>query len=148
MVGVRVGLVAPKDIVVPPENTRLDPSHTSFSQEMWKLSLKQSSSRRVKKLWSFDAALLSKLGIGPFSYDLIVIFVYDNGPAFDPDMLDLTEDALMEKFSAGVTMLTSISLVISYPTLAAALHMPINAFKNAIALATEYPFPRVENGNA
>ena len=43
-------------------------------------------------------------------------------------------------------MLTSLSLAISYPTLAAAPHMFANAYKNvlAVAVATEYSFPQAE----
>ncbi|MBA0682897.1 hypothetical protein Goari_024583, partial [Gossypium aridum] len=51
----RVGLVAPIDVVVPPGNTGLDPSQTSFSQ-------------KGDKVGSSEPALLAKLGIRPFSY--------------------------------------------------------------------------------
>ena len=61
-------------------------------------------------------------------------------------MLDLTEDDLLEKFSLGVSTVTSFSLAISYPTLVAAPHMLINAYKNllAVAVATDYSFPQAE----
>jgi len=72
--------------------------------------------------------------------------VYDNGSVFNPEVLDLTDDDLMEKFASGVAMVTSLALAISYPTIAAAPHMFINAYKNllAIAVATEYSFPEAE----
>ncbi|PAL66707.1 hypothetical protein CEJ83_20535, partial [Acinetobacter baumannii] len=40
----------------------------------------------------------------------------------------------------------ALALAISYPTLAAAPHMFINAYKNvvAVALATEYSFPQAD----
>lgn len=62
---------------------------------------------------------------------------------FSPDVLDLTEDDLVEKFAFGVSMLTSLSLAIHYPTIAAAPHMVINGYKNALAIAveTDYTFP-------
>lgn len=43
----------------------------------------------------------------------------------------------------GVSMVTSLSLAISYPTLAAAPHMFINGYKNVLAIAveTDYSFP-------
>ncbi|KAL1544750.1 Large ribosomal subunit protein uL10z [Salvia divinorum] len=43
-------------------------------------------------------------------------------------------------------MVTSLSLAISYPTLAAAPHMFINAYKNALAIAveTDYSFPQAD----
>jgi large subunit ribosomal protein LP0 len=72
--------------------------------------------------------------------------VYDNGSVFSPEVLDLTEDDLVAKFAIGVSMVTSLSLAISYPTLAAAPHMFVNAYKNvlAVAVTTEYSFPEAD----
>ncbi|KAI3852528.1 hypothetical protein MKW92_029418 [Papaver armeniacum] len=102
----RVGLVAPIDVIVPPGNTGLDPSQTSFFQ----------------------------LGIRPFSYGLVVLS--------NLEVLDLTDDDLVEKFYAGVSMVTSLSLARSYPILAAVPHMFVNGYKNilSVAVATEYSF--------
>lgn len=98
------------------------------------------------KVGSSESALLSKLGIRPFSYGLAVLSVYDNGSVFSPKVLDLTEDDLVEKFATGVSMATALSLQISYPTLAAAPHMFINAYKNVLSVAveTEYSFPQAD----
>ncbi|GLT31451.1 hypothetical protein SLA2020_061860 [Shorea laevis] len=152
----RVGLVAPIDVVVPPGNTGLDPSQTSFFQVL-NIPTKINKGtveiitpveliKKGDKVGSSEAALLSKLGIRPFSYGLVVLSAYDNGSVFSPEVLDLTEDDLIEKFATGVSMVTSLSLAISYPTLAAAPHMFINAYKNvlAIAVATEYSFPQAD----
>lgn len=152
----RVGLVAPIDVVVPPGNTGLDPSQTSFFQVL-NIPTKINKGtveiitpveliKKGDKVGSSEAALLAKLGIRPFSYGLVVVSVYENGSVFSPDVLDLTEDDLLEKFASGVSMVTALSLAISYPTLAAAPHMFINAYKNvlAIAVATEYSYPQAE----
>ncbi|KAJ0984100.1 hypothetical protein J5N97_002456 [Dioscorea zingiberensis] len=152
----RVGLVAPIDVIVPPGNTGLDPSQTSFFQVL-NIPTKINKGtveiitpveliRKGEKVGSSEAALLAKLGIRPFSYGLVVLSVYDSGSVFSPEVLDLTEDDLVEKFATGVSMVTSLSLAISYPTLAAAPHMFINAYKNvlAVALATEYSYPQAE----
>lgn len=149
----RVGLVAPVDVVVPPGNTGLDPSQTSFFQVL-NIPTKINKGtveiitpveliKKGDKVGSSEAALLAKLGIRPFSYGLVVISVYENGSVFSPDVLDLTEDDLVEKFAFGVSMLTSLSLAIHYPTIAAAPHMIINGYKNALAIAveTDYTFP-------
>lgn len=148
----RVGLVAPVDVVVPPGNTGLDPSQTSFFQVL-NIPTKINKGtveiitpveliKKGDKVGSSEAALLAKLGIRPFSYGLVVQTVYDNGSVFSPEVLDLTEDDLIEKFALGVSMVTSLSLAVSYPTLAAAPHMLINGYKNllAIAVETEYSF--------
>ncbi|KAL0299269.1 UNVERIFIED_CONTAM: 60S acidic ribosomal protein P0 [Sesamum radiatum] len=152
----RVGLVAPIDVVVPPGNTGLDPSQTSFFQVL-NIPTKINKGtveiitpveliKKGEKVGSSEAALLSKLGIRPFSYGLVVLSVYDNGSVFSPEVLDLTEDDLIEKFALGVSMVTSLSLAIAYPTLAAAPHMFINAYKNvlAVAVATDYSFPQAD----
>ncbi|KAF6147086.1 hypothetical protein GIB67_036805 [Kingdonia uniflora] len=149
----RVGLVAPDDVVVPPGNTGLDPSQTSFFQVL-NIPTKINKGtveiitpveliKKGDKVGSSEAALLAKLGIRPFSYGLVVLSVYDNGSVFSPEVLDMTEDDLLEKFAAGISMVTSLSLAISYPTLAAAPHMLINAYKNLLsfAIATDYSFP-------
>ncbi|XP_072955180.1 large ribosomal subunit protein uL10-like [Typha angustifolia] len=152
----RVGLVAPIDVVVPPGNTGLDPSQTSFFQVL-NIPTKINKGtveiitpveliKKGDKVGSSEAALLAKLGIRPFSYGLIIQSVYDNGSVFSPEVLDLTEEDLIEKFSTGVSMVISLSLALSYPTLASAPHMFINAYKNvlAVAIATEYSFPQAE----
>lgn len=148
----RVGLVAPVDVVVPPGNTGLDPSQTSFFQVL-NIPTKINKGtveiitpveliKKGDKVGSSEAALLAKLGIRPFSYGLVVLTVYDNGSVFSPEVLDLTEDDLVEKFAIGVSQVTSLALAIHYPTIAAAPHMLINGYKNALAIAveTEYSF--------
>ncbi|KAL9421643.1 hypothetical protein AB3S75_034008 [Citrus x aurantiifolia] len=152
----RVGLVAPIDVVVPPGNTGLDPSQTSFFQVL-NIPTKINKGtveiitpveliRKGDKVGSSEAALLAKLGIRPFSYGLVVQSVYENGSVYSPEVLDLSEDDLVEKFASGVSVVTALALAISYPTLAAAPHMFINAYKNvvAVALATEYSFPQAD----
>ncbi|QCD98568.1 60S acidic ribosomal protein P0 [Vigna unguiculata] len=152
----RVGLIAPIDVVVPPGNTGLDPSQTSFFQVL-NIPTKINKGtveiitpveliRKGEKVGSSEAALLSKLAIRPFSYGLVVVSVYDNGSVFSPAVLDLTDDDLLNMFADGISMLSSLSLAISYPTIAAAPHMFVNSYKNvlAVAVATEYSFPQAD----
>ncbi|KAJ1383603.1 Ribosomal protein L10P [Sesbania bispinosa] len=152
----RVGLVAPIDVVVPPGNTGLDPFQTSFFQVL-NIPTKINKGtveiitpveliKKGDKVGSSEAALLAKLGIRPFSYGLVVLSVYDNGSVFSPEVLDLTEDDLIEKFAVGVSMVTSLSLTISYPTIVAAPHMFVNAYENvlSVAVATDYSFPQAD----
>lgn len=98
--------------------------------------------KKGDKVGSSEAALLAKLAIRPFSYGLVVTSVYDNGSVYSPDVLDLTEDDLVEKFAKGLSMVTSLALAVHYPTIAAAPHMLINGYKNllAVALETGYSF--------
>ncbi|OIT33837.1 PREDICTED: 60S acidic ribosomal protein P0-like [Nicotiana attenuata] len=152
----RVGLVAPIDVVVPPGNTGLDPSQTSFFQVLniptkinkgtVEITIPVEIIKKGEKVGSSESALLSKLGIKPFSYGLIVQFVYDSGSVFSPEVLDLTEDDLIAKFAAGLSNVVGLSMLLSYPTLAAIPHMFINGYKNVLsfAIATEYSFPQAE----
>lgn len=98
--------------------------------------------KKGEKVGSSEAALLAKLLIRPFSYCLVVQSVYENGSVFSPEVLNLTEDDLAVKFAAGVSMVSSLAMAISNPTMAAAPHMFTNAYKNAVAVATDYSFPR------
>eukprot|EP00252_Welwitschia_mirabilis_P009883 TRINITY_DN227_c0_g1_i6.p1 TRINITY_DN227_c0_g1~~TRINITY_DN227_c0_g1_i6.p1 ORF type:complete len:322 (-),score=87.75 TRINITY_DN227_c0_g1_i6:239-1204(-) len=152
----RVGLVAPVDVVVPPGNTGLDPSQTSFFQVL-NIPTKINKGtveiitpvelvRKGEKVGSSEAALLSKLGIRPFSYGLVVKAVYDNGSVFDPEILDLSEDDLIARLASGISAVAALSLAVNYPTLAAAPHVFLNNYKNvlAVALETEYSFKEAE----
>jgi large subunit ribosomal protein LP0 len=102
--------------------------------------------KKGEKVGSSESALLAKLGIRPFSYGLVVTNVYDGGSVFSPEVLDLTDDDLVEKFASGVSMVASLSLALSYPTLAAAPHMFINGYKNVLAVAveTDYSYPHAD----
>ncbi|KAI3962268.1 hypothetical protein MKW92_015866 [Papaver armeniacum] len=151
-----VGLVDPIDVVVPPGNTGLDPSQTSIfrvlniptkiNKGIVEIITHVELIKKGEKVGSSEDALLAKLGIRPFSYGLVVLTVYDNSSVLIPEVLDLTNEDLMGKFAAGVSMVTSLSLAIAYATLATTPHIFINAYKNllVVALATEYSFPQAE----
>lgn len=102
--------------------------------------------QKGEKVGSSEAALLTKLGRKPFSYGLIVEYVYENGSVFSPDVLHLTEDDLVEKFAVGLSQVAAFSLALNYPSLAAAPHMIVNGYKNLLSMAvvTEYSFKHAE----
>ncbi|KAJ9540413.1 hypothetical protein OSB04_026919 [Centaurea solstitialis] len=124
------------DVVVPPGNTVLN-IPTKINKGTVEIITPVELIKKGDKVGSSEACLLAKLGIRPFSYGLV------NGSVFSPEVLDLTEDDLVEKFAMGVSMLTSLALAIHYPTIAAAPHMLINGYKNALAITieTDYSFP-------
>ena len=92
---------------------------------------------------SSEAMLLSKLGIKPFSYGLVVEKVYEDGSVYDPEVLDLSEDDLALKFSSACSNVTAFALSLSYPSILAVPHIFVNGYKNvlAVAVATDYTFP-------
>lgn len=68
---------------------------------------------------------------------------YDNNVSVhDPEILELTEDNIAVKFASGLANAASLSLSISYPSIAAAPCMFNNAYKNVLALsvATDYTY--------
>ncbi|GFZ13299.1 ribosomal protein L10 family protein [Actinidia rufa] len=127
----RVGLIAPIDVIVPPGNTGLDPSQTSFFQV---LNIPTKINKGTVEI------------ITPVELIKKVLSIYDNGSVFSPEVLQLTDDDLVGKFANGLAMVTSLSLALAYPTLAAAPHMFTNAYKNVLAIAveTEYSYPQAE----
>ena len=119
-------LAAPIDVVVPPGNTGLDPSQTSFFQVL-NIPTKINKGtveiitpveliKKDDKIGSSEAALLAKLGIRPFLYGLVVQPVYDNGSVFSPEVLDLTEDDLIEKFAVGISMADKVNEYLEDPS--------------------------------
>lgn len=152
----RVGLIAPIDVVVPPGNTGLDPSQTSFFQVL-NIPTKINKGtveiiapvelvKAGQKVGSSESALLAKLNIRPFSYGLIIQKVYNDGSVFDPAVLDLTDEDLIKGFSAGLSNVAALSLGANYPTIAAVPHIFLNGYKNvlSVALETDYSFPAAD----
>ncbi|XBI72709.1 hypothetical protein VPH35_066606 [Triticum aestivum] len=121
----RVGLIAPIDVVVPPGNTGLDPSQTSFFQVL---------------------NIPTKINKGSVEIVAHVDLIKKGDKVGSSEAALLAKEDLMEKFACGVSMVASLSLAVSYPTLAAALHMFLNGYKNVLALAveTDYSFPHAD----
>jgi len=149
----RVGLVAPNDVMIPAGGTGMDPSQTSFFQVLniptkinkgtIEITADVHVVRQGEKVGASEAVLLSKLGIKPFSYGLVVLKVYENGSLYDPAVLDITDDDLGNHISAGVRNIAALCRELSIPSIAAAPHSLIDGYKNllAIAVETEFSFP-------
>ena len=152
----RVGLVAPNDVIVPAGNTGMDPAQTSFFQvlniptKITKGSIEITSDMHVvregEKVGASEATLLAKLGIKPFTYGLVILKVFDNGSLYDPKVLDITDDDLGNFISCGAQNIAALCRELSLPSIVAAPHALIDAYKNllAIAVETEFSFPQAE----
>lgn len=70
--------------------------------------------------------------------------VLQDGSMFDPAVLDLSTDSILEKFKAAVKLQASLSLGLGYSTSVSAPHTLLGGFKNLIAVAAEtgYEFPQ------
>jgi large subunit ribosomal protein LP0 len=82
------------------------------------------------------------LNISPFTYGMTVAQIYDNGTTFPPNVLDIDESELIDRFLSGIKTIACISLALSYPTIVSISHSLVNAYKNilAVAVETEYSF--------
>jgi len=148
----RAGAFAPRDVVVPAGNTGMEPGKTSFFQALGiptkiaRGTIEIVSDVKVvtagTRVGPSEAALLNMLNISPFTYGMTVVQIFDSGNAFTPDVLDVTDTELIDRFLSGIKTIAAISLALSYPTVVSVSHSLVNAYKNliAVSLATEYTF--------
>jgi len=148
----KAGIKAPSDVVVPKGITQLEPTKTSFLQALniaskinkGTIEILQDVNliKRGDKVGSSEATLLQMLDIRPFEYGLAMVAVYDDGAVFDAEVLDMTNDDILSRFAVGIGNVASLSLGLSFPTVAAFPHVIMNGYKNllSIVLGTDYLF--------
>jgi len=152
----RAGAYAPKDVTVPAGNTGMEPGKTSFFQALGiptkiaRGTIEIVSDVKVvtagTRVGTSEATLLNMLNISPFTYGMTVVQIYDNSNVFSPDVLDIDEQELIDRFLSGIKTVAAISLALNYPTIVSVTHSLVNAYKNliAISLATDYSFEGAE----
>jgi len=148
----RAGAFAPKDVTVPASNTGMEPGKTSFFQALGiptkiaRGTIEIVSDVKVvtagTRVGSSEATLLNMLNISPFTYGMSVVQIFDQGNIFGPEVLDIDEQELVDRFLSGIKTVAAISLALKYPTIVSITHSLVNAYKNiiAVSLATEYTF--------
>lgn len=148
----RAGAFAPKDVTVPASNTGMEPGKTSFFQALGiptkiaRGTIEIVSDVKVvtagTRVGTSEATLLNMLNISPFTYGMSVVQIFDQGNVFSPEVLDVDESELIDRFLSGIKTVAAISLALNYPTIVSVTHSLVNAYKNliAISLATEYTF--------
>ena len=148
----RAGAFSTKDVYVPAGNTGMEPGKTSFFQALGiptkiaRGTIEIISDVKVvsagTRVGPSEATLLNMLNISPFTYGMTVVQIYDSGNVFSPQVLDVSEEELMDRFLTGIKTIACISLALHYPTLASITHSLVNSYKNvlAISLGTEYTF--------
>jgi len=152
----RAGAFAPKDVFVPGGNTGMEPGKTSFFQALGiptkiaRGTIEIVSDVKVvtagTRVGPSEATLLNLLNISPFTYGMTVVQIYDAGNVFSPEVLDIDESELIDRFLSGINTIAAISLALNYPTIVSVTHSLVNAYKNllAISLATDYTFEAAE----
>jgi len=151
----KAGAIAPLDVFVPGGNTGQGPEKTSFFQalaiptKITKGTIEILSEIHLikvdEKVGASEAALLQMLNIKPFHYGLGINQVYDNGAVFSPEILDITDDDILKKFTSGISNIAAASLAIGYPTVASVPHSVVNGFKNiaAVCLKADIDIPQI-----
>jgi len=157
----RVGMVAPLDFAVPPGPTGMDPSQISFFHALSiptkiqkgqiEITKEFKVTTKGKKIGNYEATLLQKLYLKPFTYGLEIKYVFSDGAILGPEIFNLDPQTLVDKFTVHARTLGSLALGINYPCAVSIPHMIANTFKNiaAIALATDIKIKQLEGlGNA
>ncbi|KAG2110945.1 ribosomal protein L10-domain-containing protein [Suillus discolor] len=148
----RAGAYAPKDVFVPAGNTGMEPGKTSFFQALGiptkiargtiEISAEVQVVTAGSRVGPSEATLLNMLNISPFTYGMTVVQIFDSGNAFAPEVLDIDEQVLIDRFLSGIQTIAAISLALNYPTIVSVTHSLVNSYKNLIALclSTDYIF--------
>merc|ERR1719382_1414782 len=152
----KAGALAPVDVTIPAQNTGMGPEKTSFFQALQiPTKITKGTIEIIQdvpiikigdKVGASEATLLNMLKISPFTYGLLIQKVYDAGSIFDPQILDITDEDIKQKFMAGVRNVASLSLKIDYPNICSVPHSIINGMKKCMALAavTDISFKEAE----
>lgn len=150
------GVVSPNDVTIPAGPTGMDPTQTSFFQALGiptkivKAQIEIQNDihliKKGEKVTASQTVLLQKLNIKPFTYGLIVKYVYDDGSVYDAEVLDISDEVILQRFSKGVNCLAAFSRGVGIPTQPSVPHSIIEGFKNcaAFAIGIDYIFPQCE----
>jgi len=152
----KVGSIAPSSVTVPAGGTGLDPRQTGFFGNLGIAT--KIVKAQIEILNDFDiiqegdkvspgqAALLDKLKIRPFEYKMTVKTILQDGQIFNPKVLSITSESILETFSKGVANATAVSLGSGYVVRSAVPHLIMRAFKNlaAVTFSSDYSFPQAE----
>ena len=152
----KAGMIAPANVFISAGPTGLDPKQTSFFQNLQiqtkivKAQIDIVADKQVistgDKIGATEAQLLDKLKIYPFEYKMEVKMVLQNGSMFDAKVLSISENDILAKFKAAISLQAQLSLGVGYPTAASAPHTLLNGFKNLVAVscATGFEFPQAK----
>lgn len=66
-----------------------------------------------------------------------LVAVYDDGAILTPEVVALSADDILKKFSSGIQNIAALSMELGIPTECAVPHMVANAFKNLAAISLE-----------
>lgn len=149
------GQNAQSDVVIPAQNTGLDPGQTAFFQALAiptrinKGCIEIMNDVKLitagEKVGQSECALLQKLNIKPFHFGLEIRYCFNDGAVFEPSILDLDSKCILQMVKNVVSDLACIGLATGIPNKASIPHVIANAAKDimAVALETDYDLPLV-----
>eukprot|EP01094_Clydonella_sp_ATCC50884_P011607 TRINITY_DN213_c0_g1_i1.p1 TRINITY_DN213_c0_g1~~TRINITY_DN213_c0_g1_i1.p1 ORF type:complete len:321 (-),score=135.05 TRINITY_DN213_c0_g1_i1:201-1163(-) len=143
----KAGAISPCQVIVPKGPTGMEPTQTAFLQAL-NIATKINKGQieiindvtlleEGDKVGSSEAALLQKLNMMPFSYGLTVRNCWEDGFSYDPKILDVTPEMVVEAFQTGIANIACVSLEVGIPTLPAVPHVLLNSYKNLLAVVLE-----------
>jgi len=151
----KVGALAPCDVFVEAGSTGMEPTKTSFFQAL-NISTKIAKGqidisvdvhliKKGTKVGNSEATLLQMLAMKPFRYGLTLENIYENGAIYDPSILKITTEDILNSFQRGITTVATLSLGAGYPSAASVPHFVNGGFKRAVkniaAISLEIHYP-------
>merc|ERR1719183_2110073 len=150
MSAAKAGQVSLVDWKIPSGPTGMDPSQTNFFQalniatKIVKGQIELVSQYQIlkvgEKVSASQQVLLTKLGIRPFEYGMVVQQVYQDASVFSAAVLDIKPEELIAKFCVGIANMAAFSRELGIPTEAGLPHAIGNAFRNVAALVADIDF--------
>mmetsp|Transcript_25643 Transcript_25643/g.64369 ORF Transcript_25643/g.64369 Transcript_25643/m.64369 type:complete len:323 (-) Transcript_25643:54-1022(-) len=140
----KAGAFAPSSVTIPAGLTDLEPTQTSFLQALniatkitkGKIEILNAVNLIIKgdRVSSSAAALLQKMSITPFTYGLLVRTVYDKGSCYASEVLDITDEMLLEKAAVAISNIAAVGLALGVPNMASLPHSLNNGYKNILSV--------------
>jgi len=150
------GSIADLDVQIPKGNTGLEPTQTSFLQAL-NIATKINKGtieiindvtliKKGQKVGNSEVALLAKLNILPFFYEMRCKSFFENGSLFSTDILDISDEQLLGSFFCAADTVASVSLGINMPNMASLRHIVAAGFQNvaSVALASNIKLAQLE----
>lgn len=122
----KAGQIAQCEVVIPAGPTEIPPEGTSFFQALnipTKINKGQIEIQdpiklieKGKTVGDSEAALLKKLNIVPFSFELEIQLIFESGVCYKPNILEISSDQILKSMEQKSCELNYLSIPISYPT--------------------------------
>ncbi|TNJ26579.1 Acidic ribosomal protein P0 [Giardia muris] len=143
----RAGIIAPSDVVIEPMLTQSGPDQHAFYAALGidtkinkgKIEIVNPVNliRRGELVTPSHATLLQRLEIEPFYYSMKATLFYDDGAIYDARVLEIGEEEMAAKWSAGLERFTALALGAHYPCLPAIPHIFLSAAREILGAAVE-----------